>query len=169
MNPQKQFADSLEEMEKVLREERIGYLGLSGQGSPYVVPLNFGYVDGRILFHCALEGTKLDCIRANPRVCFAVSRQFGEVVPHPQGASCHVNSDSVLCYGTARILEDLQERRSALDAFNHCLQPDARPVSLEDIARCYAVEITVALMTGRTERDGKCTHWKHEFAAGPAS
>jgi nitroimidazol reductase NimA-like FMN-containing flavoprotein (pyridoxamine 5'-phosphate oxidase superfamily) len=167
VNPQKQFADSLEEMEKVLREERIGYLGLTRQGFPYVIPLNYGYVNGRILFHCALEGTKLDCIRANPGVCFAVGRQFGEVVNHPQGASCHINSDSVLCFGTARILDDPHQRHRALDEFNRCLQPDARPIRLEDIATCYAVEITVAAMTGRTERDGKCTYGKHEFVVEP--
>lgn len=165
MNPQKKFTDSLQEMEKVLREERIGYLGLTGKGFPYVIPLNYGYVDGRILFHCALEGTKLDYIKADPRVCFAVGRQFGKVVDHPQGASCHINSDSVICFGTARILENPEERRSALDAFNHCLQPEASPIRLEDISTCHAVEIKVAVMTGRTERDGKCTYWKHEFVA----
>ena len=37
------FIESREEMEKLLREEEIGYLGLSLDGNPYVVPLNYHY------------------------------------------------------------------------------------------------------------------------------
>lgn len=50
----KEFIVSRHEMEELLREEVIGYLGLSMDGKPYVVPLNYGYVEGRILFHGAL-------------------------------------------------------------------------------------------------------------------
>jgi nitroimidazol reductase NimA-like FMN-containing flavoprotein (pyridoxamine 5'-phosphate oxidase superfamily) len=92
-----------------------------------------------------------------------VARQFGEVVPHPQGAVCHVNSDSVICYGTARIIDDVEGRRETLNTFNHCLQPDAEEISIEDVSNCSAVEITVTEMTGREERDGKCTYWRQSF------
>ena len=150
-------------METLLTEERVGYLGLSVGGQPYVVPLTYCYVAGTILFHGAPAGRKLDCIRSNPRVCFTVARQFGEAVRHPQGAACHVNSDSVICYGEARIIEDLEERRRALSACNRCLQPDAKVLTSEEVAKCSAVEITVTEMTGRAERDSKCTFWRHEF------
>ncbi len=43
------FSESRNEMEKFLREEEIGYLGLSGDGKPYVVPLNYSYTDGKIM------------------------------------------------------------------------------------------------------------------------
>ena len=155
--------DSRRALETLLTEERVGYLGLSDRGQPYVVPLTYGYAAGRILFHGAPAGRKLDCIRSNPRVCFTVARQLGEVVPHPQGAVCHVHSDSVICYGRARILDDIEERRRALTTFNRCLQPDARELTSDEVAKCSAVEITVAEMTGREERDSKCTYRKHEF------
>ena len=77
---------------------------------PYVVPLNYAYVDGRILFHCAMTGKKLDYLQRNQRVCFAVARQFGEIRRHAEENLCHVDSDSVICYGRARIIEDLEER-----------------------------------------------------------
>jgi nitroimidazol reductase NimA-like FMN-containing flavoprotein (pyridoxamine 5'-phosphate oxidase superfamily) len=163
MTSSRTFIESGREMEKVLTEERVGYLGLSLHGLPYVVPLNYGYVGGKILFHCALTGKKLDYIRANPQVCFTVGRQFGDVVPHPQGAVCHVNSDSVICYGIARIIDDAEERRKTLDAFNHCLEPNAKEITVEDVSNCRAVEIRVTEMTGREERDGKCTYWRQVF------
>jgi nitroimidazol reductase NimA-like FMN-containing flavoprotein (pyridoxamine 5'-phosphate oxidase superfamily) len=163
MTSSKIFIESRREMEKVLTEERVGYLGLSVQGLPYVVPLTYAYFDGKILFHCAMKGKKLDSIRENHRVCFSVSRHFGEMVSHPQGAVCRVNSDSVICYGIARIIDDVKERRNVLDAFNQCLQPNAKEITIEDVSNCSAVEIRVTEMTGREERDGKCTYWKQSF------
>jgi len=62
-----EFVESRVEMEEILRREVWGCLGLCADVQPYVVPINYAYVDGRILFHCALEGEKLDCIRAARR------------------------------------------------------------------------------------------------------
>ncbi|MBN1814646.1 MAG: pyridoxamine 5'-phosphate oxidase family protein [Anaerolineae bacterium] len=141
----------------------MGYLGLFMDGMPYVVPLNYAYVEGKILFHCALAGKKLDYLRANPQVCFAVGRQSGKVLRHPQGALCHVENDSVICYGVARIVESVEERREVLTTFNRCLQPDAEEIALEDASKCCAVEIRVVEMTGRRQRERKYTYWKYRF------
>jgi len=156
--------ESRGEMEAFLCEETIGYLGLASEGKSYVVPLNYAYTDGRILFHCALEGKKLDCIRDNPDVCFAVGRQTGEVRRHAEGDPCHVDSDSVICYGRARVIDDLQERQSLLDEFNRSYRPDADGITRDAAAKCGAVEIVVSEMTGRRERDRTRTYWRYSFA-----
>jgi nitroimidazol reductase NimA-like FMN-containing flavoprotein (pyridoxamine 5'-phosphate oxidase superfamily) len=161
--PAKRFSESREEMERILREETVGYLGLSMEGIPYVVPLNYGYVEGRILFHCALTGKKLDYLKANPHVCFTVGRQSGRVLRHPQGALCHVENDSVICYGTARIAEGVEERKKILDAFNRCLQPGPEEITLEVASTCCAVEIEITEMTGRQQRALEHTYWRYGF------
>ena len=157
----KTFIESRAEMEKLLVEERVGYLGLVFDNRPYVIPLTYGYSEGKLIFHCAVKGSKLDIIRTNPDACFTVSRHFGEMVSHPQGAECHINSDSVICYGKARIIENIEERCQVLNTFNRCLQPNAREITIEEVENCNAVEIIINKMTGRSERDGKCTYWKH--------
>jgi nitroimidazol reductase NimA-like FMN-containing flavoprotein (pyridoxamine 5'-phosphate oxidase superfamily) len=159
----KTFYESITEMESILHRETFRFLGLSVDGVPYVVPLNYGYIKGRILFHCALTGKKLDYIRANPQVCFTVGRQSGALVRHPQGALCHVENDSVVCYGIARIVEDIEERRVILTAFNHCLKPEAEEITFEAASRCCAVEIKVTEMTGRKQSGSKYIHWRHRF------
>ena len=159
----REFRVSRVEMEQILQEETIGYLGLSVGGQPYVVPLNYGYVEGRILFHCALTGLKLDYLQENPQVCFTVGRQSGEVRRHAEGDPCHIDSESVICYGRARIIEDLGERKAVLDAFNRCFRPDAEGISPESIAKCGAVEIEIREMTGRRERERERTYWRYRF------
>jgi nitroimidazol reductase NimA-like FMN-containing flavoprotein (pyridoxamine 5'-phosphate oxidase superfamily) len=160
----REFIETKDEMERLLRQEVLGYLGLSAEGRPYVVPLNYAYADGKILFHCALEGQKLDHIRANPQVCFTVARQVGRVREHAGQNPCHVDSDSVICYGRARIVESVEERKALLDVFNRRFSPDAEPISLERAQNCGAVEIAIVEMTGRRERERGVTYWRHRFA-----
>ena len=123
------FVDSRIEMERILQQEAIGYLGLSMDGMPYVVPLNYAYLEGKIICHCALQGRKLDCIRTNPEVCFTVGRQAGRVRRHGDGDPCHVDSDSVICLGRGRIVEEVDERQHLLDAFSLAFRPDAEGIT----------------------------------------
>jgi nitroimidazol reductase NimA-like FMN-containing flavoprotein (pyridoxamine 5'-phosphate oxidase superfamily) len=157
------FIESKQEMEALLRQETLGYLGLAAGGQPYVVPLNYAYVEGKILFHCALEGKKLDDIRANPQVCFAIGHMTGRVREHAGQNPCHLDSDSVICYGRARIVETAKERKALLDLFNRRYNPDAEPISQERAENCGAVEITIEEMTGRRERERGVTYWQYRF------
>lgn len=155
--------EALQEMERILREETVGYVGLSRGGEPYVVPVNYFYADGTVAFHCGSEGKKIDCMKANPSVCFVVGRQMGDVRRHAGGALCHIDNDSVICYGTARTLDDLDERGAALNAFSRRFEPDAEEISREQVEKCTVVEIKISEMTGRTERDRTHAHWRYEF------
>ncbi len=58
--------DDKAQMEAILRSEAVGHLAMAADGEVYLVPLNYTYDEGRILFHCALQGRKLDMIRAQP-------------------------------------------------------------------------------------------------------
>ncbi len=50
-----------------------GFLSVIGDGGyPYTVPINFVYAEGVLYFHCAVEGHKLDAIRASDKACFTV-------------------------------------------------------------------------------------------------
>ena len=156
-----EFIASREEMESILRDSPVGFLGMALDGEPYVVPLNFAYVEGKILFHCALTGKKLDTLAANPAVCFSVARQEGAVKLHEQREPCHIDSESVICYGTARVIVDLAERQAALNAYNRYFRPDAPDIPLERVKGCATVEIAVTEMTGRRERDREIACWRY--------
>ncbi len=162
--PVRRFGRSRRKIEAMLRAETLGFLGLARGGQPYVVPLNYAYADGRLLFHGARTGKKLEFLRANPRVCFTVGRQGGRISRHPQGASCPVDNDSVVCYGRARLIEDAEERRQALNVFNRSYQPDAPEIPLSAASRCSAIEIKIEEATGRQQRGTKYSFFRHRFA-----
>lgn len=159
---EKDFIESRVEMERLLQKEKIGYLGLSLDEKPYVVPLNYHYSEGRIWFHCSFKGKKLDYLKRNPQVCFTVAHQTGQVREHA-GDPCHVDSDSVICYGQARMIENLGGRSEALNAFNRRYRPNVPDVPEERIRSCAVVEIRISEMTGRRERERKRTCWRYVF------
>ena len=82
---------------------------------------------------------------------------------HAPAAPCHLDSDSVICFGQARLLTDLTERAAALNAFNRRYRPAAADLPEERVEQCMAVEITIAEITGRRERDRHRTYWRATF------
>ena len=81
--PMRRFKQALspEECRAVLERGTSGVLALSGDGGwPYAVPLSYVYADGKIYFHSAKSGHKVDAIRSCPRASFCVIDQ-DHIVP----------------------------------------------------------------------------------------
>ncbi|WP_423363164.1 pyridoxamine 5'-phosphate oxidase family protein [Mycoplasma sp. P36-A1] len=61
------------EIDAVLNRNSSGVLALNGDdGYPYTVPLNYVYHDGKIIFHGAKTGHKIDAINNSSKASFCV-------------------------------------------------------------------------------------------------
>ena len=99
-----------EECFRILGNAYRGFLSVNGDGGyPYSVPINFVFEDGKLYFHCAKEGHKLDAIRACDKACFTV---LDEPEKEPGDWWYHVKS--VICFGRVGIVDDEQERMDRL-------------------------------------------------------
>ncbi len=133
----------------VLSKATSGVLAVSGQDEyPYAVPLNFLYEDFKIYFHCATTGHKLDAIAANSKVSFCVIDE-DTIVPERFTSLFR----SVIVFGKARILNDPQEKRSALEKLAAKYSPEHRQEGLVEIEKhldqTCMVEIAIEHMTGK--------------------
>ena len=100
-----------EEAEAILRQGTSGVLSLLGDGGyPYGVPLSYVYHNGKLYFHCAKAGHKLDAIRWEGKCSFCVIDQ-DQVAPEKYTTYFR----SVIAFGRIRILEDPEEKRAALE------------------------------------------------------
>ncbi len=64
---------SQDETYQLLLKGEYGILStVDADGQSFGTPLSYIINEDNIYFHCALEGTKLDNISSNPRVCFTV-------------------------------------------------------------------------------------------------
>ena len=96
---------STELTEKILNKSTSGILSVIGDdGYPYGVPVSYAYSDGKIFFHCAKEGHKVDAIKNNPKVSFTVIAQ-DDVIPEKYGT----DFASVIVFGKASFVEDPEE------------------------------------------------------------
>jgi nitroimidazol reductase NimA-like FMN-containing flavoprotein (pyridoxamine 5'-phosphate oxidase superfamily) len=141
---------SNEEAEKILREVPYGTLALHGDdGYPYSLPVNHVYADGKIFFHCATAGHKIDAIRGDDRVSFSVVAQ-DEVVP----AEFHTHFLSAVAFGRARVLSDDDAKRRALERILEKFAPDhmeaGRAYIESDFDDVAVVEITVEHLTAKS-------------------
>lgn len=68
-------------VDEILKRCTNGVLSLQGDnGYPYGVPISYAYTNGKIYFHCAKEGYKVDLMKADPHVAFTVVAQ-DDIIP----------------------------------------------------------------------------------------
>lgn len=68
---------SQEETISILKSGKTAVLGVLGDdGYPYTVPINYVYADGKIYFHGAKSGHKIDAIKRCGRVRCASSKKM---------------------------------------------------------------------------------------------
>ena len=145
----KKQALQIEECEAVLWRGSSGVLAVLGDGGyPYTVPLSYVYDGEKIFFHCAKTGHKLDAIRRESKVSFCVV-DADQVVP----AEYTTYYRSVVAFGRARVLEEVSEKRKALEKLAEKYSPELeRGRSLEidkQFAGVCMVEIQIEHLTGK--------------------
>ena len=95
----------------ILKRGTSGVLALMGDGGyPYAVPMSYVYDGEKLYFHCAKSGHKLDGIAGNPKASFCVVDR-DQVVPEEYTTYFR----SVIVFGTMRIIEEEQEKRTAVE------------------------------------------------------
>ena len=103
------------EARAMLSEGRLGRLGCCLNGEPYVVPVNYMFVDGYIYVH-SLPGRKIETLRANPHACLQVDEIQDDY-----------NWRSVIAYGHYEEITDADQReRTLAELFKHL--PHLTPV-----------------------------------------
>ena len=139
---------SNDEALEILKNCKSGVLAVSGDdGYPYTVPLNFVYADGKIYFHCAKSGHKLDAVRANDKVSFCVIDK-NEV----DAENLTTLFKSVVVFGRAKIMSDTEKIKSAMTVFGLKYNNDVAAVEKEiqrEWSGLCCVEITIEHITGK--------------------
>ena len=107
----------LNKIAKILDTCKTASIAMVDEGSPYVVPLSYGYefMDNQLIlyFHSAKEGRKLDILKKNPQVCFSVFSE-GEALHAEIPCNSGYFYSSVIGNGEVVFLENSEEKTYAL-------------------------------------------------------
>jgi len=139
--------------ETILRNATSGVLSLCGHdGEPYGVPLSHVYADGKLYFHCATEGYKMDLIGENPRASFCVVER-DEV--HPESYTTHYRS--VIAFGTLRIVAEDAGKIAALQLLGRRFAPNDEAGLEAEISRLLArvavLEMQITRLSGKEAKE----------------
>ena len=134
---------------RILAKATSGVFALLGDGDyPYAVPLSFAYAEGRIYFHSAPDGHKVDAVRRHDRASFCVVDQ-DEV--HGEAYTTYYRS--VIAFGRIRIVEDEAERLAVARLLGERYNPGHEDALQRELAKGLARMLVLCLdiehMTGK--------------------
>ena len=133
-----------------LHEAQIGHIASTWDDQPFLTPSTFWFDEAnqRIIFHSNIAGRVRANIERNPKVCLEAS-ELGKLLPSNIALEFSLQYRSVMVFGTARILEDPEEKQTALYGLIKKYFPEMeagkeyRPITDKELKRTsvYAIEI----------------------------
>ena len=104
----------------ILEQSTSGTLALLGDGDyPYAVPISYVYNDGKLYFHSALAGHKVDAIRRCDKASFCVIAK-DDVQPERYTTFFR----SVIAFGKIHIIDDEAEKMETARMFGNRYNPN---------------------------------------------
>lgn len=134
---------------EILERNTSGTLALLGdEGYPYAVPLSYVYADGKIYFHSAKEGHKIDAIKKCEKVSFCVIDQ-DQIIPEKYTTYFR----SVIAFGKMHLIENVEEMRriASILAMKYSADfKDGIPAEIDSSIKNMAIlEMTIDHMTAK--------------------
>jgi nitroimidazol reductase NimA-like FMN-containing flavoprotein (pyridoxamine 5'-phosphate oxidase superfamily) len=148
------------EIERILSLTNIGRLATNGKdGYPYITPVNFVSLEGKIYFHCAPKGEKLDNLIRDSRVCFEIDVPLAyiDIGLDSSRPICHLHQfyHCVIIRGTATIVRDDHLKVAALNALiaKHENTDDFKKVTKEMSAykACEVIEVSPDSISAKSD------------------
>lgn len=136
-------------IDDIINRAQVCRLAFCNEDIPYIVPMNFGYRDNCLYFHCAREGKKLDMLKNNHVVCFEIDIDH-EIIKDDNPCEWGIKYRSVIGYGKAELIPELNKKKDALDTImskysdiTHYDYPENAVRNIE------IIKITIAEVTGK--------------------
>lgn len=134
----------------ILKEEPRGVLSMLGDdGYPYGIPISHYYCeeDGKIYFHGAKVGHKIDAIKAYDKASFCVYNKG-----YRKEGEWALNIKSVVIFGRIRLVEDEEKSRMICTRLCRKFTDDEEYLRKElenAFPRVQCLEMTIEHMTGK--------------------
>lgn len=140
---------SQDESLSILKKATAGTLALLGDNDyPYAVPISYVYIDGKLYFHSAMAGHKIDAIRKCNKASFCVIDQ-DQVKP----AEYTTYFRSVIAFGKIHIIEDENEKLEVAHLLGNRYNPNQHEALRKEIgsglSRMLAIRFDIEHLTGK--------------------
>ena len=126
---------------------KVCRIGMVDNGEPYIVPVNYGYVDNTLYIHSAAAGRKIDVLKRDSRVCFEIESPV-EIVEHAEPCHWGARARSLVGYGVVEIVTDVQGKRQGLDVIlRHYGKRDANAYDQKQLEAVVVLKVAIESVT----------------------
>ena len=136
------------EIEQIISKAIVCRVAVSDENEPYIIPMCFGFKDGILFFHSAKEGKKIEILKKNNKVCFEMDIDT-ELVEGEKGCDWGIKYSSVVGFGKAAFVEDIQEKRNALHLLLEHYSNKKYEFSEESLSQVAIIKIQIESLTGK--------------------
>ena len=138
-----------EESIGILQRATSGTLALLGDnGYPYAVPISYVYSDGKLYFHSAPDGHKVDAIKNHDKASFCVIDK-DDVMPEKYTTLFR----SVIVFGRIHIIEDETEKSAIARLLGNRYYPNHDEALQKEIehglSRMSGIRLDIEHLTGK--------------------
>ena len=114
-----------DDVDAILDEAYVAHVGVVIDGAPVVMPYACARVGDELVLHGSTKAGILSALANGVPVCATVTHVDGLVLAR-SAFHCSMNYRSVVVHGTARVVDDPDEKTRLLDAFVDRLIPGRR-------------------------------------------
>ena len=101
-------------IDKILKSSRICRLAIFDKEYPYIIPMNYGYHNNSLYFHCATQGKKIDLLKQNNKVGFEIE-QSHDIIEDEESCKWTTKFLSIIGTGEIVIIKDKEAKKKGLD------------------------------------------------------
>ena len=125
---------------------------LNKDGSPYVIPVHFVYLEGKIYIHGLPKGKKIDNINNDSRVSLC-AYNMKSILLDDKEDPCDTNTEyeSVITMGNASIIKDLEVKEKVLGEVIKKYTPHLsnKEIPLNMLKGTAVIELEIKEITGK--------------------
>jgi nitroimidazol reductase NimA-like FMN-containing flavoprotein (pyridoxamine 5'-phosphate oxidase superfamily) len=139
-----------------LHRAEIAHIASHWENQPFITPSTFLYDEdnNRLIFHSNISGRIRSNLEYYPQVCVEVS-ELGKYLPSNVALEFSLQYRSVILFGKARVIEDLDEQRQVMHKliakyFKQMVSGhDYRPITDNELKRTSVYEIRIESWSGK--------------------
>jgi hypothetical protein len=142
-----------QEVEAILRQEKVVRVAFSKDNRSYIVPMNYGYAYRKIYCHTGYAGLKMEYLKVNPHVCIEVDRGV-KIIAKEKACQFSCHYESVVGFGTAKLVEREEDKVAAFTIIMNQLTANNDWDFDSNIVKMTAIiEIELTELFGRRSQD----------------
>ncbi len=151
-----EYARGEEWIKDFLHANKVGHLAHQQEDQPFCTPTIYYFDEDKncIFFHSNVLGRMHSNLQVHPKVCLEVS-EYGRFLPANTAFEFSMQYRSVMVFGEIRMLEDKQEKTSALTQLLNKYFPtltagvEYRPITTQELQRTTVYELRIENWSGK--------------------